>query len=305
MIAPTVALSLLLAPALPAPSDSWQTHEAECRRLEDAIVAGSREAAAAYMAAGDECRRAFETVPGGDKAVDQRSYFVFEAHRLYQLAHEAGHAAALCADERALEAFAAKLAALGPGVRTRDRKDVEEMQEQITAQLAAPCEPEREVQDPPVASADGAAVSEPAQGFGPVPVAPTLRPKALTVTADPMRPQRPLRIAGGSAIGLGLGLGVGMIGALVHGSVLHAQAASMTHKGQLIPEADAGRFKDIDARGHRSDNAAIGLGVAGGVLAAVGVALVVVDARRGRAPRRVALASSILPTAGFRLTMEF
>ena len=35
MFAPAVALSLLVAPATP---DSWQGHEAECRRLEDAVV---------------------------------------------------------------------------------------------------------------------------------------------------------------------------------------------------------------------------------------------------------------------------
>ena len=300
MIAPAVALSLLLAPATPLLRDSWRVHEAECRRLEDAVVPLSREAGAEYMAAGDECRRAFETVPG----MDQRSYFVFEAHRLYQLAHEAGHAAALCADARALEAFATQLAALGPGVQTRDQKDVEQMQAQIAGQLAAPClEPEAapkgQVRDTQASIASNVV---------PVPVAQTFRPSASPALPDdrgPARPRRPLRIAGGTAIGLGLGLGAGMIAALVRGAALHAQAASMTHEGQLAPEADVGRFKDIDARGHRSDVAAIGLGVAGGVLAVVGVALVIMDARKDRAPRRVALGSSVLPTAGLRLTMEF
>lgn len=309
MIAPTVALNLLLAPALPVPSDSWQSHEAECRRFEDAVVPGSREAGAGYMAAGDACRRAFETVPDGEKALDQRSYFVFEAHRLYQLAHEAGHPTALCADLRAVDALAAQLAALEPGVRTRDRQDVEEIGQQITAQLVAPCEPEaapeRQIHGAPVSNADRTGTSEPARGFEPAPIGPTLRPPAPPTTNDRTQPRRPLKIAGGSAIGLGLGLGVGMIGALVHGAALHQQAASMTYKGRLIPEADAGQFKDIDARGHRADNAAIGLGVAGGVLAVVGVALVVVDARQSRAARRVALRSSILPTAGVRLTVEF
>lgn len=297
MFAPAVALSLLLAPATP---DSWQGHEAECRRHEDAVVPGSREAGADYMAAGDECRRAFETVPG----MDQRSYFVFEAHRLYQLAHAAGHAAALCADARALEAFAAQLAALGRGVQTRDQKDVKKMQAQIAGQLAAPClqpeaAPEEQVRDTQATVANNVV---------PTSVAPTVRPTASPAFSDdrgPTRPRRPLRIAGGTAIGLGLGLGAGMIAALVRGAALHSQAASMTHGGQLVPEADVGYFKNIDARGHRSDVAAIGLGVAGGVLAVVGVALVVVDARKGRAPRRVALGSSILPTAGLRLTMEF
>ena len=96
-----------------------------------------------------------------------------------------------------------------------------------------------------------------------------------------------------------------MIGALVRGAALHEQAAGMTYAGQLIPEGNVGQFGDLDARGHRADHAAIGLGVAGGALALVGVALVVVDARRGRAPRRVALGSSVLPTSGLRLTVEF
>jgi len=300
MIAPAVALSLLLAPTTPPPLDSWQGHEAKCRRLEDAVVPGSREAGADYMAAGDECRRAFETVPG----MEQRSYFVFEAHRLYQLAHEAGEATALCADARALAAFATELAALGPGVQTRDQTDVEQMQAQITVQLAAPCPepeaaPEGQVRDTQASIASDVI---------PVPVVQTVRPSASPALRDdrgPARPRRPLRIAGGTAVGLGLGLGAGMIAALVRGAALHAQAASMTHEGRLAPEADVGRFKDIDARGRRSDVAAIGLGVAGGVLAVVGVALVIVDARKGRAPRRVAVGSSVLPTAGLRLTMEF
>ena len=42
-----------------------------------------------------------------------------------------------------------------------------------------------------------------------------------------------------------------------------------------------------------------------GFLAPSGVALVVVDARHGRAPRRVAVSPSILPTAGLRLALEF
>ena len=96
-----------------------------------------------------------------------------------------------------------------------------------------------------------------------------------------------------------------MIGALVRGAALHEEVAGMTYAGQLIPEGNVGQFGDLDARGRRADHAAIGLGVAGGVLALVGVALVVVDARPGRAPRPVALVSSVLPAAGIRLTVGF
>lgn len=303
MMLPTAALSLLLAPEGPPPPDTWQGHEAECRRLEDAVVAGSREPGPGYVAAGDECRGAFEAVPDGGKAMDQRSYFLFEAHRLYQLAHAAGDAAGLCADRRALEMFAVQLSALKPGERARDRQDVKKMQEQVTAQLAAPCPNGKPKAMPKEQVRDGTA----AHHVTPTSVASTLRPTPSPARSDPgpTRPRRPLRIAGGTTLGLGLGLGAGMIGALVHGGALHEQAAAMTYEGQLIPEADVGQFTSIDARGHRADSAAIGLGVAGGLLAVVGVSLLVVDARQGRAARRVALGSSVLPTAGIRLTMEF
>lgn len=299
----TAALSLLLAPEGPPPPDTWQGHEAECRRLEDAILAGSREAGAEYVAAGDECRRAFETVPDGGKAMDQRSYFLFEAHRLYQLAHDAGDAAGLCADRRALEMFAAQLSALKPAERARDRQDVKAMQEQVAAQLTAPCLDVKPKAMPKEQLRDGTA----APHVTPTSDASTLRPSPSPAHSDPgpTRPRRPLKIAGGTALGLGLGLGAGMIGALVHGASLHEQAAAMTYEGQRIPEADVGPFTSIDARGHRADSAAIGLGVAGGLFAVVGASLLVVDARQGRAPRRVAVGSSILPTAGIRLTMEF
>ena len=300
MMLPTAALSLLLAPDGPPPPDTWQGHEAECRRLEDAVVAGSREAGAGYVAAGDRCRRAFETVPDGDRAMDQRSYFVFEAHRLYQLAHDAGDTAGLCADRRALEMFAAQLSALKPGERARDRQDVKTMQEQVTAQLTAPCPDDRPMARAEEQFQDGTA----AQHVTPASAASMPRPPTRS-DPGPTRPRRPLRIAGGTALGLGLGLGGGTIGALVHGAALHEQAAAMTYEGQLVPEADARQFTSIDARGHRADSAAIGLGVAGGLFAVVGVALLVVDARQGRAPRRLALGSCILPTAGIRLTMEF
>ena len=124
-------------------------------------------------------------------------------------------------------------------------------------------------------------------------------------TAKPTR--RPLRIVGSAALGLGLALGAGMIGALVRGTTLRdrTEALSEAYKGQLIPEPENGQFETDRARGLRADHAAIGLGIAGGVLAVVGVALVVVDARQGRASRRVAVGPSILPTAGLRLALEF
>jgi hypothetical protein len=89
-VPPSAALSLLLALAGPAP-ETWLDHEAACGRLEDqAKAADSADRGATYFAAADECGRAFEKVPAGPKAMDQRSHFVTEAHRLYQQAHDAG-----------------------------------------------------------------------------------------------------------------------------------------------------------------------------------------------------------------------
>jgi hypothetical protein len=306
----SLALSLLVAPAGP-PTDTWQAHEAECRRLEDEIKApatgGSEplEAGARYIAAADACRRAFEAVPAGGKAMDLRSYFVFEAHRLYQLAHDAGSEAALCADAQALDIFAAQLAELKPGARARDRRDVVKMRAQIEAQLPGPCldgAAEGAAPEPllPVATI----VQDPVLETPVVPVVPQPLPR-VDLTPLPSA-RRPLRIAGGAALGLGLGLGAGMIAALVRGASLRDRTnmVSDAYKGQLIPEPENGQFELDKARGQRADSAAIGLGIAGGLLAVVGVSLLVVDARDGRAPRRVAM-GPILPTAGLRLALEF
>lgn len=304
----SLALSLLVAPAGP-PTDTWQAHEAECRRLEDGIKAPAAggikplEAGAHYIAAADACRHAFEAVPGGGKAMDLRSYFVFEAHRLYQLAHDAGSEAALCADAQTLDMFAAQLAELKPGARARDRRDVVRMRAQIEAQLPGPCLD---------GTAEEAAAPEPL-----LPVAAVVRDPVLEAPVIPQplsrvdltqspTTRRPLRIAGGAALGLAFGLGAGMIAALVRGASLRDRIATVSdaYEGQLIPEPENGQFERDRARGQRADHAAIGLGIAGGLLAVVGVTLVVVDARNGRAPRRVAV-SPILPTAGLRLALEF
>lgn len=320
MLTPTVALSLLLAPDGPPP-DTWQTHDAACRRIEDETRNANANASAStakpdpgagYFAAAEQCRRAFEAAPGGNgrKAIKLRSYLVFEAHRLYQLAHDAGNKAALCADARALDSFAAQLAELTAGEQARNRSDTARVRAEVTAQLAAPC-PDSEVETTETVTV------EPAQGSQPRPVRVDPAPAADVSPAvvhpvderlpAPERTRRPLRIVGGAALGLGLGFGAAMIGALIRGATLrsHADATRENYKGQLIPDPANNQFDTDLARGRRADHAAIGLGVAAGVLAVVGVALVVVDARRGRAPRRVALQSSVLPTAGIRLTMEF
>ncbi len=300
MFPPSVALSLLLALA-GTPPDTWQDHEAACVRLEDqAKAASAADRGATYLAAADECGRAFEKVPHGHKAMDQRSYFVTEAHRLYQQAHDAGAATALCSDVRMLDAFAAQLAAQRPGARAQDRTDVARMREESVAQTTAPC-----VGPKPAAPGPVVATVAPTPTVVAPPASALPRPRPADPPPVLRQARRPLRLAGGAALGLGLGLGLGVIAALVRGAVLHGQAASMTYEGQLIPEADAGRFADLDARGHRADNAAIGLGVAGGLLTVAGVALLIVDARRHAAPRRAAVRPSVLPTAGIHFSLRF
>ena len=295
MFPPSAALSLLLALAGPAP-ETWLDHEAACGRLEDqAKAADSADRGATYFAAADECGRAFEKVPAGPRAMDQRSHFVTEAHRLYQQAHDAGAHAALCSDIRMLDAFAAQLAALPEGARAEDRTDMAKMREESDAQATAPCAPE------PVAPETVGATVAPTTVAPP----PIVRSGPVDRPPPPRQAPRQLRLAGGAALGVGLGLGVGVIAAVVRGAALHEQVASMTHEGQLIPEADAERFADLDARGHRADNAAIGLGAGGGLLTVAGAVLLIVDARRHAAPRRAAIHPSVLPTAGIHFSLRF
>ena len=199
--------------------------------------------------------------------------------------------------------FAAQLAELKPGLRARDRRDVVRMRAQIEAQLAGPCldgAAEEAAPEPllPVATI----VRDPVRAAPVVPVAPQPLPRVDLTPSPSVR--RPLRIVGGAALGLGLGLGAGMIAALVRGASLHERTTTVsdTYKGQLIPEPENGQFELDRVRGQRADNAALGLGIAGGLLAVVGVSLLVVD--HGRAPRRVAI-GPILPTAGLRLALEF
>jgi hypothetical protein len=218
MFPPPVALSLLLALA-GTPPDTWQDHEAACGRLEDqAKAASSADRGATYLAAADECGRAFDKVPAGHKAMDQRSYFVTEAHRLYQQAHDAGATTALCSDIRMLDAFAAHLDALSPGARAQDRTDVARMREESVAQRTAPC-----VGPEPAAPAPVEATVAPT----PTVVAPSAsapsRPRPADLPPAPRPARRPLRLTGGAALGLGLGLGAGVIAALVRGAVLYGR----------------------------------------------------------------------------------
>jgi len=305
MLSPALALPLLLAPADP-PANAWQAHEAECHRLEDGAPAAER--GESLVAAGDACRRAFETVPNRPNTIGRRSFFAFEAHRLYQLAHDAGSEAGLCADARVLDAFAAQLAALKPSARLQDRRDVARMRAQVKAQHPGPCldaAPEQPITMPDRPTADAGVARDPTSTVEPPPRATGFSDRAPP--SSPAATRRPLRIAGGAALGLGLGLGAGMIGALVRGATLHERtdAVREAYQEQRIPQPELGEFERDRARGQRADHAAIGLGIAGALLTVVGVALVVVDARKGRAPRRFAVGPSILPTVGLRLALEF
>lgn len=285
------AVYFVLALASPpaGPAEPWREHEAACQRLAEAAPTAEVGVASAYAAAADECRKAFETAA----SLASRSVFVFDAHRFYRRAHEAGHKEAVCIDARMLRTFAAQLVAPGAEDRPNDRKDVDALLSALTPELAACSEPARPDPGPTTAVVLPAS---PSRADGAV----------MPRRSEPMRrpDRRPLRIAGGVALGLSLGLGGALIGALVHGASLRTQADAVNgDPGQTI--GDSNDFASIRARGERADRMAIGFGVAAGALTIAGTTLIVVDVRRQRGDGRLSLRPSILPTAGFRLKLEF
>jgi hypothetical protein len=287
-----VYIVLALAPLAPTgPTEPWREHEAACQALADAAPSANEGAAKGYAAAADECRKAFETAT----SLASRSVFAFDAHRLYRRAHAAGHVEAPCIAARMLKTFAAQLAAPGAENRPNDRKSVADLLTELTPELAA-CSGPEPARPEPVATT--AVVLPPSRVDG----------AEMTRRSEPVRrsDRRPLRIAGGVALGLGLGLGGAVIGALVHGASLRTQADTVNgDPGQTIGDSERNDFAAILARGERADRMAIGFGVAAGALTVAGAALLVVDVRRKRGDRRLSLQPSILPTAGIRLRLEF
>lgn len=285
------ALSLASANAGDA-AEPWRMHEAECQSLTDAAPLAQAGPAQGYAAAADACRKAFEAAV---KLAD-RSVFVFEAHRLYRRAHATGHKTALCTSAPMLRTFAAQLDEPGAEDRPNDRKDISARLMEIEPQLATLCP-----------TSDGAAGGRSVVRSS-IPKTTEVDPKPQPIDRGPESPpaRRPLRVAGGVVLGLGLGLGAAMVGALVRGASLHAQADAVNnaHRAQTIPEAQASDFAAITARGERADHLAIGLGVVAAALSVTGATLIVVDARRRKAAR-FAVHPSILPTAGLRFAMEF
>jgi hypothetical protein len=100
-----------------------------------------------------------------------------------------------------------------------------------------------------------------------------------------------LIIAGYASLGIGIGLLGGMGGAI--GT---AQEASDDAKAADVPSAEEDRIDAID-RGERADRAAIGLGVAGGVLVVTGAILAGVAHSRFSRSRKTAH-NLCLPAAG-------
>lgn len=287
------AVYFVLALASPpaGPTEPWREHEAACQTLAEAAPTAEVGAAAAYAAAADECRKAFETAA----SLASRSVFAFDAHRFYRRAHEAGHKEAVCIDARMLRTFAAQLAAPGAEDRPNDRKDVDALLSELTPELAACSEPEPDPPDPGPTTAMIPSAS-PNRADGAV----------MPRRSEPMRrpDRRPLRIAGGVALGLGLGLGGALIGALFHGASLRTQADAVNgDPGQTIDNGND--LASIRKQGERADHMAIGFGVAAGALTIAGTALIIVDVRRKREDGRLSLQPSILPTAGIRLRLEF
>ena len=279
-------------------AEPWRPHEAECQRREDA---------ADYAAAGDACRRAFETVPDGPLAFDQRSHFAFKAVRLYKRARKAGDdLVPLCSAAALLRAFEAQLGTLPAGERPRDRADVADVLRTIEPQIDGACaeSPRDDLLD--VGRAGDEPRSDPPPRSEPPPArpAPLMHPRANAAPTPPAK-RRPLRIAGGTTLGVGLGLGTAAIAMLVRAAGMQAQVDGLNATypgGVMIPDVEAQRFHSATIRGEGADRMAIGFGVPAIALALSGVALLSIDAHRGRADRRFALHPS---PAGIRLTMEF
>jgi hypothetical protein len=189
-----------------------------------------------------------------------------------------------------LRTFAAQLAAPGAEDRPHDRAAVAGRLAEIAGHCPAGDDPAGEPRN---------TTTTPPTPEGPKPGPGDHKPK-------PAPARRPLRIAGGAALGVGLALGGGMVAALVRGASLRDQAEALRDQssGQAIEADDASTFAAITRRGELADHAAIGLGVATGALSVAGAALVVLDARRSKAAR-FAIQPSILPTAGIRLALEF
>ena len=276
-------------------AEPWRLHEAECYRREDA---------GDFAAAGDACRRAFETVP--PPALDQRSLFAFKAVRLYKRAREVGRddVGPLCSAAAVLRAFEAQLGTLPAGKRAADRADVADALRTIEPQIAGACAEhaaDELIDIPAAAPKRGASVTS----NPPARPATVVRPTP-PADATPAK-RRPLRIAGGTTLGAGLGLGTAAIVMFARAADMQAQVDGLNamypaESGIKIPSDEAQRFADANIRGEHADRVAIGLGVPALGLALSGVALLVVDAHRERAHRRVALHPGL---AGIRLTMEF
>ena len=138
-------------------------------------------------------------------------------------------------------------------------------------------------------------------------IAPAARPQLPVLPPTDATPpkRRPLRIAGGTTLGVGLGLGTAALAMLARAASMQAQVDglnAMYPDGALIPTTEAQRFDDLTIRGERADRVAIGLGVPALALVLSGIALLATDAHRERTGRRVALHPGL---AGLRLTMEF
>ncbi|MBZ5713007.1 hypothetical protein [Nannocystis pusilla] len=268
-------------------AEPWQPHEAECYRREDAED---------FAAAGDACRRAFETVPDGPHTFGQRSLFAFKAVRLYKRARAAGgHVAPLCSAAAVLRAFGAQLATLPAGERSSDRADVADGLRTIEPQIVGAC-----VEEP----ADDAGDLIDVRRRQPPADPPVTRSPPRTDTTRTTVRRRPLRIAGGVALGAGLGLGAAAIAMLVRAENMQAQvdALNATYPaGVRIPDAEWTRYQYATIRGERADRLAIGLGAPAIAAALSGVVLLAIDAHRGRAGH-----FALHPgPAGIRFRMEF
>lgn len=271
-------------------AEPWRSHEDECHRRADA---------GEYAEAAAACRQAFEAVPAGPLAFDRRSLFAFKAARLYKRASAAANTTAqslppLCAAAAVLRTFEAQLGTLPATDRPRDRADVADKLRELETKIGKACAPPQD---------DLLDVGHAIDRSKPTPI---VRPDP-PVGPAPKQPatRRPLRIAGWTVLGGGLALGSAAIAMLVKGSAMRDEIDGLNARypdGVMIPAMEAQRFHDAEIGGERADRLAIGLGVPALALALSGVALLAIDAHRGRTDRRFALHPG---PAGLRLRMEF
>jgi hypothetical protein len=258
--APLIALLLLTAPVARA-ADLTPAQKLEMKQLyEKATLAYD---VGKYNEAIEDYQKAYEI--GGDPPM---LYNIAQAYRLNDQPAEALR-------------FYRRYLQRAPNARNREdverkiaeiEKTVEERRKAAAAATPPPL-PAPPVTTTPAPAPTPAPVGPPAPTNGPTttPATPGTETPSLTVTATPVAEGsgRTLSIVGWSAVGAGVLCGAG---ALITGLMARSKGQDLTNT------SNAGGVFDpnVEHSGKVLNNATIGLGIAGGVLAVAGAVLVVV-----------------------------